>query len=339
MFIPGDLSNLNLLWQSHQLGLLAILQLPRLGRMPRIRWLLRLLEEPAGHSSTNTPTPVALKDPTVEAELADSTSSTGTPTGLNTTEVKSDEATPASSAEAPADRESSAKTSPGAEGETSEAEDEPHENIPMVSRQDQQALKEAKQPRKPRGRKPNQDKDKEKSGKETKMKRPAAAKRAPRKRAASKPPAEEPEKEEEEEEEEEDTEMSEAKRDLDQDFAEAESDADMDEAEPEAKPVRKSRSKKDKKVEKSESEKLEKKEEKGKVKKQRGTDEEGCKALPMALTGKSGTKRVTFAGRNAPKSIEANNRFTVLLKTFTDKIQPFISKSSSQVEVEGPNTW
>jgi hypothetical protein len=53
------------------------------------------------------------------------------------------------------------------------------------------------------------------------------------------------------------------------------------------------------------------------------------------LKTKSGGDRSTFAGRAAPKSVQANNRFIVMLNTFSAKITPLLGKSTSQVEVRG----
>lgn len=66
----------------------------------------------------------------------------------------------------------------------------------------------------------------------------------------------------------------------------------------------------------------------------RPEEEEGLRVLPLGLKKDSGGERCTFAGRPAPKSADANNRFTVMLTTFTSKIAPFITTKSA-VEVRG----
>jgi hypothetical protein len=232
-----------------------------------------------------------------------------------------------SSTEAPAAPQESEHTSPGEEADI--------DTVPRVTRADQHAYKNAKQPRKPRGRKPADDEKKPKRSKG--LKKPAAC----RKRRASKPPAQETNKDEVSDENDDD--MPEAKRDLENSFAGAASDAADDDAEIEEpeKPIRKARAKKSKTDESGEGEKGEKNANKdsekpvinGKNGRPSDVTDKGCQALPLCLKTKSGEKvRVTFAGRTAPKSVEANNRFTVILKAYTDKIAPFL-KSSSQVEV------
>lgn len=232
-----------------------------------------------------------------------------------------------SSTEAPAAPQESEHTSPGEEADI--------DTVPMVTREDQHAYKNAKQPRKPRGRKPADDEKKPKRSKG--LKKPAAC----RKRRASKPPAQETNKDEVSDENDDD--MPEAKRDLENSFAAAASDAADDDAEIEEpeKPIRKARAKKSKTDESGEGEKGEKNANKdsekpvinGKNGRPSDVTDKGCQALPLCLKTKSGEKeRVTFAGRTAPKSVEANNRFMVILKAYTDKIAPFL-KSSSQVEV------
>ena len=228
-----------------------------------------------------------------------------------------------SSAEAPAAAPESDPVSPG------EAAD--IDTVPMVTREDQHAYKGAKQPKKPRGRKPAVE---EKKPKRSKALKPAVS----RKRPASKPPVQEAKKEEVSDEN--DPDMPDVKRDLEEDFADAASEAAAHEVTEPEKPIRKARAKsKNKecgggeKSEKNVNKDDEKPITKGKNMPLSDGNDKGCQALPLCLKRKSGEKeRMTFAGRGAPKSVEANNRFMVLLKTYTDKIAPFL-KSSSQVEV------
>ena len=206
----------------------------------------------------------------------------------------------------PDDTEKLDESHPEDEACESDGGDSPEiDRIPVVKRKDQQAFKDAKKPPKPRGRAKSAPKPKcePKKGaeKDPPRKRPAAAKPPSKSKKAKGPAPEEEEKE-----------SDEAKRDLAGAFAEA-----ADPEPPADKPPAecKGRKRKSNNSDKSEAE------------------VSPVESLPLnGLTTKNDKQRSTFAGRNAPKSLAANNRFTVMLTAFTSLIAPRLKKKSSQVE-------
>lgn len=183
------------------------------------------------------------------------------------------------------------------------------EKIPSVTREAQQAFKNTIKPPKARGktRKPADEGESElgklprkPAASAARMKRPAAAKPPRQSKKARAEPEENPD-------------MGDTKKDLDAEFA-AVAEGELGE---------------------STNKEPEKNKQKPGRKRKASTDagEPGCRALPLTgLTSKNGEQRATFAGRPAPKSVQANNRFTVMLTTYTSRIAPFIKKKGSEVE-------
>ena len=205
----------------------------------------------------------------------------------------------------------------------SEASEVDIDQIPPVTREAQQAFKSAVKPPKAKG-KPKKPVD-EGEPKVEKLPRGRAASAARMKRpAASKPPRQgkKPRANQEE-----NPDMGDTKKDLDLDFA-----AVADEnSERSAEPASGSRGG-DEPGENANKE-AEKKPRQKRKRASTDSGEPGCRALPLTgLTSKNGEQRATFAGRPAPKSLQANNRFTVMLTTYTSRIAPFIKKKASEVE-------
>ena len=193
------------------------------------------------------------------------------------------------------------------------------DKIPSVTREAQQAFKNTIKPPKARG------KPKKTAGEDgPKVEKPRAPAARMKRPAASKPPRQSKKARAEQEE---NPAMGDTRKKLDADFA-----AVADEnGEGSAEPASGGRGE----DEPGETVNKEPEKKPRQKRKRASTDsgEPGCRALPLTgLTSKNGEQRNTFAGRPAPKSLQANNRFTVMLTTYTSRIAPFIKKKASGVE-------
>ena len=198
------------------------------------------------------------------------------------------------------------------------------DKIPMVKREEQQAFKGAKKANRGKGETEEGMEESEKPKPEPeptkpnrRMKRPAAAK----KKAEPKTKRQKTKKHAAPKDQEEECKEEDVRCKLDGKFQEvAEQQASDSDGTPAAAPA-------------AADDKPEGTKRKGR--KPKDTEDQGLRALPTGLKTKSGGDRSTFAGRAAPKSVQANNRFIVMLNTFSAKITPLLGKTTSQIEVRG----
>ena len=200
------------------------------------------------------------------------------------------------------------------------------DKIPMVKRDEQQAFKGAKKAKREKGmeesEEPKPEPESTKPTRKQPIKRPAAAKKGPRPKAEPKTKRQRTKKNAGAKDEEKESKEGGIKCNLDDKFKEV---AEQAASESDDTPAGAAAAAADDKPEGK----------KRTGRKPQDAEHQGLRALPTGLKTKSGENRSTFAGRPAPKSVQANNRFIVMLNTFSAKINPLLGKSTSQVEVRG----